>query len=217
MDSFAEMAIANERNGGAIDEFKNNTLGISLPKIPKIPNIINYSNLLAGTVSIPNSNLLEPYVFDSVKYAESINPELNKGLENSVFADGYKVPDVDSGGTALSSTSLSSNVDKYYNGEDLQTYGDYDYYIDKLGKTRDFATGEGINLSGDNGLSSWFKDNQSMINAGLGVGGLVLGLANYGTMKDWYGKQGQLIDQQIANNAWNIQNKKDIQSEFKTV
>jgi hypothetical protein len=67
------------------------------------------------------------------------------------------------------------------------------------------------------GLSGWFKDNQSMINAGLGVGGLALGLANYGTMKDWYGKQGQLIDQQIANNAWNMQNKKDIQSAFKTV
>ena len=67
------------------------------------------------------------------------------------------------------------------------------------------------------GLSGWFKDNQSMINTGLGVGGLALGLANYGTMKDWYGKQGQLVDQQIANNAWNMQNKKDIQGAFKTV
>jgi hypothetical protein len=91
------------------------------------------------------------------------------------------------------------------------SYGD-DYYNAALD-----ASGYDYSAGNMNGLSDWFKDNQSMINAGLGVGGLALGLANYGTMKDWYGKQGQLIDQQIANNAWNMQNKKDIQSAFKTV
>jgi len=110
-----------------------------------------------------------------------------------------------------------SDYDSSFNASMGITTDDWDKFTNeqKVG-VLDSAKGLGYDPANvPAGLSGWFKDNQSMLNAGLGLGNIALGLANYSTTKDWYNKQGQLVDQQIANNAWNMQNKKNIQDAFK--
>lgn len=54
--------------------------------------------------------------------------------------------------------------------------------------------------------ADWFgnKNNQMLVNAGLGVGQLGLGLASYLQQSDFMKKQGRLLDQQLASNQYEI-------------
>ena len=54
--------------------------------------------------------------------------------------------------------------------------------------------------------SKWFGDkgNQAMIDAGLGLGKLGLGLASYLSQSDYLKKQGKLLDQQLASNRYEM-------------
>ena len=58
--------------------------------------------------------------------------------------------------------------------------------------------------------ADWFgnKNNQMLVNAGLGVGQLGLGLASYLQQSDFMNKQGKLLDQQIANNQYEMDRRK---------
>lgn len=48
------------------------------------------------------------------------------------------------------------------------------------------------------------KNNQMLVNAGLGVGQLGLGLVSYLQQSDFMKKQGKLLDQQLASNQYEI-------------
>lgn len=54
--------------------------------------------------------------------------------------------------------------------------------------------------------SDWLGDrnNQMLVNAGLGAGQLGLGLASYLQRSDFMKKQGKLLDQQLASNQYEI-------------
>ena len=58
--------------------------------------------------------------------------------------------------------------------------------------------------------ADWFgnKNNQMLVNAGLGVGQLGLGLASYLSQSDFLNKQGKLIDQQLASNRYEMDRRK---------
>ena len=67
-----------------------------------------------------------------------------------------------------------------------------------------------LNGSGGKSWSDWFGDkgNQFMVNTGLGLGSLGLGLASYLQQSDFMKKQGKLLDQQLASNQYNIDRQK---------
>lgn len=66
------------------------------------------------------------------------------------------------------------------------------------------------------GVNDFFTDNAAGITGLTGLANLGMGIANYGLMSDYYGKQSDLIDQQIANNKWTMDNRKNIASNFKS-
>jgi hypothetical protein len=59
-------------------------------------------------------------------------------------------------------------------------------------------------------MSKWFGDqgNMNMMQGALGLGGLGLGLASYLQQSKLLGKQGQLLDQQISNNSYEMNQRK---------
>lgn len=58
--------------------------------------------------------------------------------------------------------------------------------------------------------SDWLgnRNNQMLVNTGLGVGQLGLGLASYLQQSDFMKKQGKLLDQQIASNQYEMDRRK---------
>lgn len=52
------------------------------------------------------------------------------------------------------------------------------------------------------------RNNQMLVNAGLGVGQLGLGLASYLQQSDFMKKQGKLLDQQLASNQYEMDRRK---------
>lgn len=58
--------------------------------------------------------------------------------------------------------------------------------------------------------SDWLgnRNNQTLVNAGLGVGQLGLGLASYLQQSDFMKKQGKLLDQQLASNQYEMDRRK---------
>ena len=60
--------------------------------------------------------------------------------------------------------------------------------------------------TGENSLSSWFGDkgNQAMLQTGFGAANLGLGLASYLQQSDFMKKQGNLLDQQLASNQYEM-------------
>ena len=58
--------------------------------------------------------------------------------------------------------------------------------------------------------SDWLgnRNNQMLVNAGLGVGQLGLGLASYLQQSDFMKKQGKLLDQQLASNQYEMDRRK---------
>jgi hypothetical protein len=59
-------------------------------------------------------------------------------------------------------------------------------------------------------LSSWFgkQNNMNMMQAGLGIGQMGLGLASYLDQSKYLKKQGTLLDQQIGNNTYEMNQRK---------
>lgn len=59
-------------------------------------------------------------------------------------------------------------------------------------------------------LTDWFgkQGNMNMLQGAMGLGGLGLGLASYLQQSKLLGKQGQLLDQQISNNSYEMGQRK---------
>jgi hypothetical protein len=67
------------------------------------------------------------------------------------------------------------------------------------------------------GLANWFEDrgNQFMVHTGFGLANLGLGLASYLQQSDFMKKQGKVLDQQIANNDYNMNKQRTFDTERK--
>lgn len=64
------------------------------------------------------------------------------------------------------------------------------------------------------GINNWVKDNQFGLNFAKDIGSFGLGLASFLNQNKMYGKQMNLLDQQIANNKDQINTKHNIESAF---
>jgi len=95
-----------------------------------------------------------------------------------------------------------NNYNNNIASEDYKTFGDtYGGTLDKY-KT-DYLNDPTKNMVEPSGLENLFgtDSGRAMVNAGLGVGQLGLGLASYLSNAKMLKKQGALMDQQLANNT----------------
>ena len=110
-------------------------------------------------------------------------------------------------------TNLKSVVDPMDAGLASQSYRSA---VNSMDNNTGIASGYGV--TGSTGTDatepkSWWgeaadwagnKNNQSLIGMGLGAANVGLGLANYLQSSDFMKKQGRLLDQQIANNTYEM-------------
>ena len=120
-------------------------------------------------------------------------PDVNKGLNNSVFAN-YAKPEI-----ADYTNSYIPNLKFGYDGKVIGTEN-----------TLTPNMGEGISRDS---IEDWFSKNKSMLGAGVGLGQLGLGYLNYRANKRGLesdlasAEQERRLKQQRAENKLAIQNK----------
>lgn len=102
---------------------------------------------------------------------------------------------------SLAGTSSPVGLASTYTYKDANTFDDADAknLLDSQIKPKESKGwwGEAADWAGD-------KNNQALIGMGLGATQVGLGLANYLQSSDFMKKQGRLLDQQIANNEYEM-------------
>jgi hypothetical protein len=117
----------------------------------------------------------------------SVNPwddENNWSLDNS---------------TGLANKAVTNPWDSEKNWS-LDNSGGFNKYLPGTAKPTSFLE-DAAKWAGD-------KDNQALVGMGLGASKIGLGLASYLQSSDFMKKQGNLLDQQIANNEYVMNNRK---------
>lgn len=102
---------------------------------------------------------------------------------------------------SLASKSLPTGLASTYSYKDANTFDDLDaknLLNSQMKPTENKSWwGEAADWAGD-------KNNQALVGMGLGATQVGLGLANYLQSSDFMKKQGRLLDQQIANNEYEM-------------
>ena len=126
--------------------------------------------------------------------------------QQKTLMESYNSGDTSTYRSAINSSELtdSSPVSKIggWSGEDF-TATPGGLAASTLGED---ASGKGLFGQASDWLGN--RNNQTLVNAGLGVGQLGLGLASYLQQSDFMKKQGKLLDQQLASNQYEMDRRK---------
>jgi hypothetical protein len=137
--------------------------------------------------------------------------ESNWSLDNSGGANKYS-------GLAASSFTMPKDigvdVSKYLKikGVDPSSLSEQQLYTTEMNLKNSGGLDKVLGTPKSSGSGWWSeaadwagdKNNQSLIGMGLGAANVGLGLANYLQSSDFMKKQGRLLDQQIANNEYEM-------------